>query len=133
MAVLAFIAVVIAGWLGILGHWYNRWVDGRTSSNFWQYLAVHKARTISSCISTFASSAATYQFAPPDLSMMVMLSAFSFGYMLDSVVNKDKPMSLPSVNDEKVAETVAEKIIKEVRDEQKDKSLDDLLADDRKL
>jgi len=121
---MAFIMVVLAGFLGILAHWFNRWVDGRSESTFFEYISAYKKRTISSAISVFASSAAAYEVMPPDLTLMAFLSSFSAGYMLDSVINKDKPVATKVIATDKVAE---------VKNAQDAKSLDDVLRDDRAL
>lgn len=122
---MTFIYILIAGLVGVAGHWVTRWSQGRTSSTFWEYLMCYKANTLSSFFSILASSSAIYTAIPVDIGgrdlMMLLLGCYSSGYMLDSKVNKDK--SPNPVNNEP---------LKEVEDD-KAKSLNNLLDDDRSL
>ena len=54
MLVLA--GIIIAGLLGIVGHWLTRWQQGRTSHTFIEYLKCYRANTIQSIMANLASS-----------------------------------------------------------------------------
>lgn len=90
MGLLTFAAVIACGFLGVIAHWFNRYAQGRTENSFKDYLLVYRTRTISSLVSVFASSAALYQFVLPEMSLATLLSAFTAGYTIDSVVNKEQ-------------------------------------------
>ena len=121
---MTFIYILLAGLLGVVGHWLTRWTAGRTQSSFWDYLMLYKGRTISSIFSIIGSSALIYQSAPDDVAgkalFSLVISAYATGYMLDSTVNKDK---LPPVTKE----------VKDKVNEDKSKSLRDILDYDARL
>lgn len=92
----SYFLVLGCGLLGALGHWVTRWSQGRTESSFPEYLLYHKSSTVSALFSILASTAVIYQTLPTEASgrdlLMSLLGAYSSGYMLDSTVNRDKPM-----------------------------------------
>lgn len=120
-----FAILVIAGLLGVVAHWYNRYAQGRTQSTFVEYLKCYKANTVSSLISNFAATSATFAASPPELSLQVVLLAFTSGYAIDSVMNKDKRPETISVE-------TKETIKKVIKDDQAS-SIDSILDDDSKL
>jgi hypothetical protein len=113
-----------AGLVGVLGHWVTRWSQGRTQSTFLDYLITNKSHTISSLFANIMSSGVIYSSTPEDIAgrslTLVVIGAYSAGYMLDSTLNKDQSS---------IEIIVAEKL-KEIRLEgQHDESVDDILRD----
>lgn len=80
---------LIAGLLGIAGHWYIRWSQDRTDLSFVEYLKTNSRKTVASAISILGSSLLVYQVSPPELSTQLLITSFLAGYTLDSSVNKD--------------------------------------------
>jgi len=128
---MTFFLILAAGLLGIGGHWLNRYIQERTESTFFEYLMVYKARTFGSVFSIVGSSTLIFQSAPVDIAgrdlIMLLLSAYTAGYMLDSAVNKDAPVPVP------VPAPVVLKPIENNANADKNKSLNNILADDRDL
>lgn len=120
-----FAIVVVVGLLGVLAHWYNRYAQGRTDNTFVEYLMCYKARTFSSLLSNFAASSATFATAPVELSLQVVLLAFTSGYAIDSIMNKETKPEIVTVEPK-------ETIKKVVKDDQV-KSIDSILDDDSRL
>ena len=113
--------IVICGLLGVVGHWLNRYTQGRTESSFKDYMLEYKARTMQSITANLASSFTIYASLPEDIHgkplVMVVIGAYMAGYTLDSNLNRDvKPE--PKV-----------KVQRAVKDDAK-KSIDDLLDSD---
>jgi len=113
-----------AGLLGVLGHWVTRWSQGRTQSTFLDYLMTNKAHTISSFFANIMSSGVIYSSTPEDLTgrplMLVIIGAYSAGYMLDSTLNKDH---------RSIELIVAEKLKKTREEEDDNETVDDILRD----
>jgi hypothetical protein len=127
---MTFFLILGAGLFGVAGHWLTRFAQERTQSTFVEYLMIYKARTLSSVFSIIGSSSVIFQTAPVDVSgrdlIMLLIGAYSAGYMLDSTVNKDKapePVVIRGVN----------KSIKEFEEDDKANSLNAILSDDSDL
>ncbi|MBE0436220.1 MAG: hypothetical protein IBX56_10500, partial [Methylomicrobium sp.] len=56
-----FIWILLAGLLGVVGHWMTRWSQGRTESTFIEYLLEHKGHTVSSVFTIVGSAGLIYQ------------------------------------------------------------------------
>lgn len=110
-----------AGLLGVLGHWITRWSQGRTQSTFLDYLVINKAHTISSVFANIMSSGVIYSSTPEDVAgralTLIVIGAYSAGYMLDSKLNKDRSS---------IELLVSEKL-KQIKD--KDETVEDILHD----
>lgn len=91
MAALLFI--VIAGLFGVFGHWYTRFLQGRTESSFWHYLSTNRADTISSLMGNLSASFTIYTQTGDDIHgkalALVLMGAYMAGYTLDSKLNSD--------------------------------------------
>lgn len=86
---MVFIYILLAGLLGVLGHWMVRWSQKRTNNSFFEYLYINKGHTISSCFSIVGTVAFIYQgYSGEDL-FTALLTAYTSGYTLDSMINKD--------------------------------------------
>lgn len=89
-----FTLVFGAGLLGILGHWWVRWAQGRTESTFMEYLMTNKASTIASIFSVLGSCSVVFSALPEDFTakslLLSVVGSFQSGYTLDSMVNRDK-------------------------------------------
>lgn len=85
-----FLFLVLVGFAAVLAHWYNRYASRRTKSTFGEYLQFNKSRTIASLIAIFAATAGWYSETPEPFSLAAALKVFTTGYMLDSLLNKDK-------------------------------------------
>jgi len=113
-----------AGLLGVLGHWVTRWSQGRTQSTFLDYLITNKANTVSSFFANIMSSGVIYSSTPEDIAgrslTLVVIGAYSAGYMLDSKLNKDQSS---------IELVVAEKLKKIRLDGEIDETVDDILRD----
>lgn len=120
---MTFIYILIAGLLGVVGHWMTRWSQGRTSSTFTEYLLEHKAHTVSSVFTIIGSVGLIYQGMGDGVLFNALLTAYTSGYTLDSMLNKDAKLT---------GEPKSVSIAKRVDDE-KAKSLRDILDDDAKL
>lgn len=95
-----FTLYLIAGLVGILGHWWNRWAQDRTTNTFFQYLTDNKKYTVGAVISIFSATTILYtSINPPDLSMELLLLSYLSGYKLDSVVNRDSTTPIIIKND----------------------------------
>ena len=125
---MTFAAYLASGLIGLIFHWYIRYSQGRTNSTFFEYLMVYKSRTIASFMSIFASAAGIFAGSPPDLTMQTLLLAFSAGYMLDSMANKDVPVSVPVIVVDKEATTIKAQVKKD-----EDKSLTDIIDESNSL
>jgi hypothetical protein len=123
-----FFFVLAAGLLGVVGHWVTRWSQGRTQSTFVEYIKYNLPSTLSSLFSILASSSIIYQAMPVDVSgrdlLLLLIGSYSSGYMLDSKVNRDKPVAVAVETNETA---------QEVKRDDKEKSLDSLLDDDDAL
>lgn len=119
------ILIIAAGLLGIVGHWVTRWNQERTDSTFWEYLKVNSSRTVASVFSNISASSTILMAVKPDMTfqeiMVLVLTAYSTGYMLDSTVNKDKSSDSTPARFE------------EIKNADKKKSLDAILDDDSRL
>ncbi len=128
-----FFFILGAGLLGVVGHWLNRWVSGRTESTFMQYMGQYKANSISAVFSVVTSSSTIFASLPEDVHgkplMMVILASYTTAYMLDSMVNKDKT---PPIQPElvKLKRTVDSALI-DLEDDKK--TLADIVRDDAGL
>jgi len=113
-----------AGLVGVLGHWVTRWSQGRTQSTFLDYLVTNKAHTISSFFANIMSSGVIYSSTPEDIAgrqlMLVVIGAYSAGYMLDSKLNKDHSS---------IELVVAEKLKKIREEDDENETVDDILRD----
>lgn len=87
---LTFLAILLTGYCGLAAHWYNRYAQGRTDSTFLEYLNTYRNRTISSCLSILASEIALFQGSPVELTMQTIFAAFTYGYTIDSIMNRGK-------------------------------------------
>lgn len=125
-----FFLVLGAGLLGVVGHWVTRWSQGRTQSTFVEYLKFNVPSTLSSVFSILASSTAIYATMPVGVAgrdlLLLLLGSYSSGYMLDSKVNRDKPLVQPQPT-----KTVSE--IKEIIDADRNMVLNEILDDDDAL
>jgi hypothetical protein len=90
MDILNFLVILLTGFGGLFAHWYNRYVQGRTNNTFLEYLREYQQRTISSCLTILASEIALFQTTPPDLTLNAIFTAFTYGYTLDSIINREK-------------------------------------------
>ena len=93
--VVEFLAVFVSGLLGVLGHWFNRYAQGRTTSTFAEYLSNNRKNTVASVFTILASCGAVYAALPPapetHVLVLAAIGAYNAGYVLDSVVNRDRP------------------------------------------
>lgn len=101
-----FIIYLIAGLLGIAGHWAVRWSQDRTNSTFTEYLLNNKRYTIGAVVSVFGSSATIFSIAPPEFSMQLITTAFLAGYTLDSSINRDAGTPKVEKKSEKLSDIV---------------------------
>lgn len=94
-----FFIILVVEFLGIVGHWWNRWAQGRTESTFMQYLKEYKAGTVNSFFSILVSSSTVFANIPEGISsknlLLTILGAFCSAYMLDSLTNKSTVPTLP--------------------------------------
>lgn len=132
---MTFFYILIAGLLGVVGHWLTRFTQGRTESTFWQYLNTHKANSISSILSVVTSSSVIFTSLPEDIHgkalMMVILGSYTSAYMLDSTVNKDKaPETAPEAV---LINRKVEATVQDIKAVDSKKTLDDILKDDEAL
>ena len=86
---------LIAGSIGIFGHYLKKLLSKEVEGNFYQYLVGdHLANTITA-LSTFVVSAFTYVFtgAVNSASWPVLIGlALTTGYAIDSTINKSTPL-----------------------------------------
>jgi len=109
-----FTLYLIAGLLGILGHWWIRWSQDRTSNTFFGYLVDNKKYTVGAVFSIFGATSTLYTaINPPELSMELLLLSYLSGYKLDSMVNRDS--TTPTV----------------IREVKKDESISDVINKSR--
>jgi hypothetical protein len=104
MDILNFLVILLTGFGGLCAHWYNRYVQGRTNSTFLQYLSEYRQRTISSCLTILASEITLFQTTPPDLTLNALFTAFTYGYTLDSIINREKLPSDGQARDDSTVE-----------------------------
>jgi hypothetical protein len=85
--------IILAQLFGILGHWATRWVQGRTTTTFKEYLVGMKTQTIESVLASLTSAFTIYASIPEDLAgkplVLVLIGAYMAGYALDSKLNRD--------------------------------------------
>ena len=85
--------ILIAQFLGILGHWATRWAQGRTTSTFKDYLFGMKAQTLESVLVSITSAFTIYASIPENLTgkplILILIGAYMAGYALDSKLNRD--------------------------------------------
>ena len=112
------IGIVLAGLVGVIGHWLTRWVQGRTVSTFKEYMMEYKANTLQSILANLTASFTIYATVPEDIAgkafVLVLVGAYMSGYSFDSMLNKDFSPNKDLPKDEK-------------------KTLADVLNDDGKL
>jgi hypothetical protein len=82
MATLIFI---MAGFLGLLGHWFKRYARGQSSQSFYGYMTEHWKHSAASVVTMIA---AVLALANNELSQQSLSMAFLAGYSIDSMVNK---------------------------------------------
>lgn len=87
------IFILIAQFLGIFGHWLTRWVQGRTTSTFKEYMLGMKAQTLQSLMASIASALTIYASLPDTLTgkplLLVLIGAYTAGFSFDSSLNRD--------------------------------------------
>jgi hypothetical protein len=85
--------ILIAQFLGILGHWATRWIQGRTTSTFIEYMLGMKAQTLESVFASLTSAFTIYASIPENLIgkplILVLIGAYTAGYAFDSKLNRD--------------------------------------------
>jgi hypothetical protein len=93
--------ILIAQFLGILGHWATRWIQGRTTSTFKEYMLGMKAQTLESVFASLTSAFTIYASVPEGLTgkplILVLVGAYTSGYAFDSKLNRDKGDWVPEV------------------------------------
>lgn len=89
MDILSFTATLTAGFSGLAAHWYNRYAQGRTTNTFVEYLKADSKHTISSILSILATEIGMFSTAPIELSLSAIFTAFTYGYTLDSIMNRE--------------------------------------------
>jgi hypothetical protein len=89
MDILSFAAILAAGFSGLAAHWYNRYAQGRTTSSFVEYLKANSKHTISSILSILATEIGMFSAAPVELTLSALFTAFTYGYTLDSIMNRE--------------------------------------------
>lgn len=123
--------ILVAGLLGVIGHWYTRWAQGRTDTPFKDYLLVNKASTLSSVFANVSSSMGIYTALPDDAAakmiVIAVYAAYTAGYALDSTLNRDPQGSQPA------AQPAPKKTLQEIKHENAEKPLQDLLDRDSTL
>jgi len=91
--------ILIAQFLGILGHWATRWAQGRTTSTFMGYLLGMKAQTLESVLASITSAFTIYASIPEGLTgkplILVLIGAYMAGYTFDSKFNRDPGAWVP--------------------------------------
>ena len=91
--------ILIAQFLGILGHWATRWAQGRTTSTFKEYLLGMKAQTLESLFASITSAFTIYASVPEGLTgkplILVLIGAYTAGFTLDSKFNRDPGAWVP--------------------------------------
>jgi hypothetical protein len=120
---MTFVYILIAGLFGVVGHWMTRWSQRRTSSTFMEYLVEHKAHTVSSVFTIVGSVGLIYQGMGDSALFSALLTAYTSGYTLDSMLNKDAKFT-------REPESVS---IKSKVDDEKAKSLRAIIDDDAQL
>lgn len=84
--------IILAGLLGIFGHWVTRWKQKRTTSTFGAYIMTYKVETFTSICSNVIASMSLYM-ANPEVEgnslLMLIITAYTAGFTLDSALNKD--------------------------------------------
>jgi hypothetical protein len=130
---LIFFYILAAGLLGTLGHWWNRYAQGRTEEGFFEYMSTYKANSIASIFSAIGSSSLAFASTPPDIEgralMLVLTGVYAAGYMLDSKFNKGTP---PSASPEVVLiNREIEKTVTQIKKVDSKKDLNDILKDDK--
>src|SRR5574343_1947161 len=131
--------ILIAGLLGVIGHWYTRWAQGRTDTPFKDYLLVNKASTLSSVFANVSSSMGIYTALPDDAAakmiVIAVYAAYTAGYALDSTLNRDPQGSQPAQPSPATAHEAPtpKKTLQEIKHENAEKPLQDLLDRDSAL
>jgi len=87
------VLIILAQFLGILGHWATRWAQGRTTTSFFAYMLGMKTQTIESVLASLTSAFTIYASIPEDLTgkplLLVLIAAYMAGYTFDSKLNRD--------------------------------------------
>lgn len=85
--------IILAQFMGILGHWATRWAQGRTTTSFIGYLTGMKTQTIESVLASLTSAFTIYASVPEELTgkplLLVLIAAYMAGYTFDSKFNRD--------------------------------------------
>ncbi|MFA5920140.1 MAG: hypothetical protein WC856_02465 [Methylococcaceae bacterium] len=132
---MTFLYILIAGLLGVLGHWWTRYAQGRTEESFFKYLSDYKANTIASLFSILTSSSVVFASAPVDIGgrdlFLLLIGVYGTGYMLDSKLNKG---TAPTIVPEAVLiNRKIEKTVEDIKAVDNNKTLDDIMKDDKSL
>lgn len=78
-------ALIATGLLGLVAHWYKRKRLEQTSSSLWKYLITYPDRSFYSIVAMGSAVMAI----SGELGTQTLMQAFTIGYTLDSVLNKD--------------------------------------------
>jgi hypothetical protein len=88
------VIIILAQFLGILGHWATRWAQGRTTSTFKSYMLGMWPKTLESVFASLTSAFTIYASIPEGLTgkplILVLIGAYMAGYAFDSKLNRDK-------------------------------------------
>jgi hypothetical protein len=93
--------ILIAQFLGIIGHWATRWIQGRTTSTFKDYMLGMWPQTLESVFASLTSAFTIYSSLPEGLTgkpmILVLIGAYTAGYAFDSKLNRDKGDWVPEI------------------------------------
>jgi hypothetical protein len=99
MTILALIFT--AQFLGIIGHWATRWLQGRTTSTFKDYILGMWPQTLESVFASLTSAFTIYASIPESLTgkplVLILIGAYTAGYAFDSKLNRDKGDWVPEI------------------------------------
>lgn len=82
METLVFLAF---GFVGLVAHWFKRWVRKECCKNFFVYMSEHRKNSIASVLTMVGG---VLMLNATELTQQTMSMAFLAGYSIDSMVNK---------------------------------------------
>lgn len=129
MDILSFATILLSGFAGLAAHWYNRYAQGRTNNSFKDYLMADMRHTVSSVLSILATEIVTFSAAPVELTMSAIFTAFTYGYTLDSIMNREGQKNTTTANPSPVPIPVEEKPVQ--RSQTRKKSLQEIIDETR--
>lgn len=80
--------LILIGLVGLVAHWFKRWVRGQTEANLVDYMLTHKRYTAASVLTVVGGVVGICATGDVDLSQQTAAIAFMAGYNIDSALNK---------------------------------------------